>query len=518
MTPVAEAQWDTVLAENGWTLYDFMAMLCKTVMEREKREQEEWFDLARDDLAGCIQKAKSFFPWLEHSLVYYSDLKMMWSSGNTKLEGFEEREKRAVVLGILARLDTILALKENMSNFLIGRECPVIGDGDAGSSDSFYRFESLNPLTTDQYGILLPRYKCEWQRADDRSMEHLERNPLAIVLNNYFWAPKNEAYHVTHLYCDIRNTGADMGLLNKQPPFKIMTSPLARRAPFVAELNDATNQFFLWYTDRYDGELKDRAQKIFDYASKKKADIVLFPEMMGTEELLSFCAEYVGNAFDYMPKITLLPTYEYREGDKWYNSLRILDKNGECVYQYNKMYAFCFDKKEWEDCGKVKILHYSEPIEDNGEVCVIHAPGIGRIGTVICADVFKKGYLSMLLEDMNVTLLLLPVFSYGKEMMERALSPALKCACDVILCNTCAAWDAMLEEPEERKENRGYPSDFINLYYPCGHKQSGKPLFYSSGCVNCNETACHGCVFLAQPAKTHNGKSTMSKQIRLEEI
>lgn len=514
---MAGDQWGAASAGDGLTLYDFMAMLCKTVMERDKKEQEEWYELARDDLNGCVQKAKGCIPWLENSGVLYSDLDGMRLWNRTDFDSLEEEERRAVLLGILARLDIILSLEKNLPLFLTGRECPVIGEGDAGSSDSFYSFEALNPLTKDKYGILLPRLKCEWQR-EDRNIEYLEKNPLAVVLNNYFWVPQNESYHMTHLYCDIRGTGPNMGLIAKQPPFKIITSPLGRSAPFVAELDKEAKKFYLWYTDGCDGRLITQMEKILDYAGKKKADIALFPEMMGTEAVLKACEERIAGTFGHVPKITFLPTFEHKEGGKWYNTLRILDKNGECIYQYNKMYAFCFDKKEKEEYGNLEKAHYLEPIEGGREACVIHVPGIGRIGVLICADVFKKNYLPMLLEDMKITLLLLPVFSYGKEMMERALSPALKYACDVVLCNTCAAWDGMLDELEDRKENRGYLPDFINIYYPLGHKQMKKPPFYGLGCVDCHKTACHGCVFIAQPAKTHKGRSTMSKQIRLEAI
>lgn len=491
------------------TYYDILALLCYTVAQMEDHTKKDLYKLACQDLNGCTETACSRLTCLSRFPANYTDINLDIVSELKELAP-KETGSIKVLIGTIAKIDSLLPLEGNLSLFLMDKKCPVISDGDDGVSDCFYLFDALNTVTKDRFGILLPNLRCEWEKENARSSREMGMDPLSVLLRNYIWVPFDPRWNVRHLYCDIRNIGTNHALHKEKPPFRAVSSPLCSTAPFVVELDSESGAFFPRYSTLHDALLKERAKKIIDEAIEESADIVLFPEMMGTEELLRFCADYIADhESTLLPSITILPSCERQIDQKWSNSLRILDKNGDCVFQYSKKHPFRFDMKtEGNGC---KLLKYFEPIDDcDRQACVIHVPGIGRIGVFICSDVFLQGFLDMLVEQMKITLLLFPTFSPGSDQLLRSLSPAFQYVCDVLLCNTCAAWDNILLPLKERTKNENYDSSFITRYLPYGHRvRSGRDPFSDSTIpllVDCKGNNCEGCLFITELAKKYDGK------------
>ena len=491
------------------TYYDILAGLCYTVAQMEDNNRKDLYKLACQDLNGCTKLACSRLTCLSKNPANYSDINPNLESELREL-GSKETENYKVLIGAIAKIDSLLPLETNLPLFLMDKKCPVISHGDGGVSDSFYLFDALNTVTKDHFGVLLPNLRCEWEKENARSSREMGMDPLSVLLRNYIWVPSDPRWKVRHLYCDIRNIGINHALHKERPPFRAVSSPICSTAPFVVELDSQSGSFFPRYSTLHDALLKERAKRIIDEAVEESADIVLFPEMMGTEELLRFCADYIADhKSTHLPSITILPSCERQIDKKWSNSLRILDKDGNCVFQYRKKHPFRFDiKTEGNGC---KLLKYFEPIDDGDrQACVIHVPGIGRIGVFICSDVFLQGFLDMLVEQMKITLLLFPTFSPGSDQLLRSLSPAFQYVCDVLLCNTCAAWDDILLPLEKRTNNDNYDSSFITRYLPYGHRVcSGRDPFSDSTMplnVDCKGTNCEGCLFITEFAKKYDGK------------
>lgn len=505
---------------NPYTYYDLLALLCYSIHELEQDVQNNLAMYASSHFSQYINEANELiqrlFPKSSSVISGYSSLNWnVFTLLSAMLDNRKDLHGWAVILGLISLIDTKLPIDKNFVTFLEGRNCKVLDDEHAGVSESYYEFKALNCKTKDQYGLILPNLHCEWSKETSRTMDAVSFNPLSFALNNHIWVCKNDRWHITNLYCDFRNTGFNKARIEKEEPFKIVFSPLSKQAPFIINLNKETNLFYVHYLPQYNAILMERLRRIIDYAIKDKADIVVFPEMMGNDVCIQFCREYISMAFsEWRPKLFLLPSWEHEENGKWYNTLYALDRNGDCIFKYNKQHAFCLDKNTPDG---TEIVKYFEPIEADGNVYIVHVPGIGRIGMIICADAFEEGYLVRLVKELKITLLLYPTFTFGKDLMKRVIKYAEVFSCDVIFCNTCAAWDDALEPPENRKENNSFDSEFVGFYHPAGHKNYEEAAMKKLPFADCKGSVCQGCLFVTKLAKKYNTQFVASQQIRLEE-
>lgn len=108
-------------------------------------------------------------------------------------------------------------------------------------------------------------------------------------------------------------------------------------------------------------------------------------------------------------------------------------------------------------------------------------------------------------------------FKALKDLMKRVIKYAEVFSCDVIFCNTCAAWDDALEPPENRKENNSFDSEFVGFYHPAGHKNYEEAAMKKLPFADCKGSVCQGCLFVTKLAKKYNTQFVASQQIRLEE-
>ena len=493
--------------------FDVFAMLCFRIDSLDENIREKLFDAVDSDLDTYILRARKLFPWIslkgKTSIPTYHDIDgcdvdelLEFSKGN-------ELDDLGTILGLISLLDSTMDLSINFKSFIADKKCRVVSEDDDYLSDSFYAFDALNYNTKDDFGLVLPCVFCEWEKHSDRSLETVAFMPLALVLKNYLWVPSNSDWKVKNLFTDMKSVGIGSELISDMPPLKIISSPITNRSPFYAELNKVDREFYIHYQDIYNEIMLSRMKKVIEYSIRECADIVVFPEMMGTEYCISSCKDYIGGVASIKrPKLYILPSREYCKDGQWYNTVDILDEEGDCIFKYNKQHPFLYDHKE---SGKKKVT-YKEPIVPDNNVCVIHVSGIGRIGIIICSDIFKDGYLQWLINNFKLTLLLYPVYSHGKDLLVRNLSIAHTFSCDVLMCNTCAAWENFLIPPADRPNNDNFDSTFINMYYPYGHLPSKGGL----QTMICDKNECKGCVFVTSICKNYRCDTCLIEQIGLE--
>ena len=500
---------------------DLLAILCHYIYNLQPTEKKSLHKFASVKFSDFVELAMNQFP----------DLRSPFKEKRVNPDQFscipdlilsQSQEDKALLLGVIGSIDTMLdiGISESPPLFLQAKKCPQIDDLYGERSNSWYKCNALNKITNKQYGTLLPKLHCAWSKKTNRTIQSVGLDPLSFALLNFYWIPSGYSWDVTHLFCDFYGCGFNSK--NIDPNLKILSTPLDFQAPFLAVEDSDGQTFNIQYVTENDARLKARMKKIISQAVQREADIVLFPEMMGTPESIQYCKNCVSKNIDDLfahsrPKLILLPTREYQAKGKWINELDILDEEGKIIFRYHKQHPYYFDMKTVGENGKmVKRLYEPIGTDGDGKLCVIHIPGIGRIGVVICADIFAPGYLEHLVKHLKITLLLWPVFSFGIDSMQRALGPALTYSCDVVLCNTCAAWDETFEPLENRPKNIGFNKEFINVYYPYGHKEKN----IAKGCTvntNCSSDSCSGCVFLTEVPNTYDGVPTAPTQFRLEE-
>lgn len=510
-------------AVSTGSLYDFMAAFCFFVDSLEDEQKKELCRMFASDPNLYSKGVTAILPFLEPeagNVLYYS----LTTGQRSELQNFWHcalKEKDyALLLGALYLMDRGLSHKENLDIFFTGRAASLVDDPDNARSEQYISFKSLNETTADSCGLLLPRLFCMWEKRNSncnaRSVSDAALNPLSACLSNYYWVPKQQ-WDVTNFYADWSETGLEKSQLTAES-FVIVASPLDRHAPFTVDFVKAKpNRFEIHQFERYNDLIIPRFQATIDYAFRTSASIVVFPELMGTEECILKGEQYIAgqDASRNTPSLFLMPTIEAEHNGEWANTLRILDRNGDCIFHYHKQHPFRFDKKGY-DMMHSEIEHYYEPIHEDKRVCIFHVPGIGRIGVMICSDIFYEGYLEFLLRDLKLTLLLYPVFSSGRDLMERKLSMASTYSCDVVLCNTTAALDNMERSTDRKKQNGSAQEDFVCVYYPYGHKENAR----ISGKVDCclYDGQCTGCLFSICIASNYycNTVNEGIKQIKLE--
>ena len=127
------------------------------------------------------------------------------------------------------------------------------------------------------------------------------------------------------------------------------------------------------------------------------------------------------------------------------------------------------------------VGYYFEPIYPDDRLTILHLNKIGRVGILICADVFddviKEGYC----QKYDLDVLLIAAYTSGWDLFNRCATVMSDIYCEVLICNTCAAI-------KDEKTNEVYPI----AYYPWGHSHTES--HNKQKCKN----DCHGCAFCVE--------------------
>ena len=198
--------------------------------------------------------------------------------------------------------------------------------------------------------------------------------------------------------------------------------------------------------------LEDKVLKVIDKAAEIKADILMFPEMLGTKEIREqslerlACLEIETNGM-HPPSVTLLPTeWEYGncgEGaEPW--------KAGNNT---NTLYVACSgsliegegfketfrQQKQNPYLEKAAVLSGAvEDIKADKSINVLHIPNLGRIVFPICADLLAASYRKILIEVLGATLVLCPSFSKGFDDFIQLTNIGNPFGCRIVWCDSCA--------------------------------------------------------------------------------
>ncbi len=376
-------------------------------------------------------------------------------------------------LHLLACLDRAVDLEKGMEKFFSGF-CHVVNE-----------FTALNSNIDICSGKLIPKYMPKWKKIKEHTVTELAENPLSI-LQNYIWIDNREDgdWKIKNFYCpEWKYTG--------ETSFKIVCSPLINEEPFDWKTDDngEVNYFYVtgYFEDKKDTILK-RVENTIDYAARKGADIVLFPEMVAYPELHKSIKKYVHKKWDIItPKIIILPSSEYNKNTKWQDITYALDSSGDEIFEYCKQQPYQLDIEE--NIGDKKyVVKYFEPIEPDCKISIMHYIGVGRIGVCICSDLFNDKLMNLLFKTYDIDLLLIPSYSEGRDRFERSISNAMDAVCDVVWCNCCAAYVDSKKKAIDRKQP-------AVSYFPYGHsklKKSDKAEDYV-WLFRCSDCECKKC-------------------------
>lgn len=488
------------------TYYDLLAALCFSLSTLGERTKQKAYQLVTGNPERYRNSAAKEYPFLSNRgyerLTLYSDLRYEDARRILNLlDNVDNESSASIVLGIIMLVENLLDTEHNLSVFLSNKRCTSKEMGDV--SDTYFAFEGLNEKTLCIYGRLIPRERCSWARGKERNPDTVAQDPLSF-LKKHIWIAPTHDYSLVNLYTDF-NIPEGRGL-------RVVFSPLMDKAPFQTVPSQDLHTYEVQYDQSCIQQISKRIKAVIDWAIQENADIVFFPELMASQENIEECRTFIKEKWNCKnPHLLLLPTTERQNDGNWINQLTALDDAGNEIFSYHKQHPFQWDIKEHNSDDI--IAHRFEPIVADNIVYVLHAPGIGRIGFLICSDVFKPGYLEYLLQQLKLTVLLHSTFSAGKELMVRKLQQSVTASCDVVLCNTCAAWDQMEKPINDRNPVTVKENDFIYAYFPSGHKMHRM----CTTNITCSERACTGCGFFLELATSYTGSVVPPTQMFLGE-
>ena len=314
-------------------------------------------------------------------------------------------------------------------------------------------FQSLNDNAAEEGIFLAPRVPSLNDPFDQSSSKDAASKTWAFdwkgginqELGNTYYMEADQmlvahkAYTVVHIIVNGRPIGKALRIAASPisqgklllPP-TTYTTPDKRRCFSIDGLQDP---------DR----IQNRFRAAFLCAARHRADIVLFPEMLGDGSVLgseearnAFFAQLQEEAEDQgfpCPSLLLMPTWWH---DKR-NELYVLNAFGECVCVQQKQYPFVYPEGGQD---YLEDLSQASPI-----VYVLHIPKLGRITLPICKDYLTPDYRRFLVEVLRSTFLLCPSYSSGKFSFALTAPAQLPYGCYTAWINPCAA-----VPPEPKKD------------------------------------------------------------------
>lgn len=368
------------------------------------------------------------------------------------------------------------------------KDCPITDSSGVviGVSPHFKAFGALNPNSAEVWGSILPIVDCSWEKKSARNMETVSENPLSI-LEHHTWFENSSNYNLHNLF--YTGTFAGKDTLN------ILASPVTCVAPFRLLTSKETRKFKVEYDEAYQRKTAVLFESVASHTIDADVDIAIFPEMLGAEDVMCKTSNLYQEKWDgEKPILTLLPTREYcanADEQVFINELTVLDEDGSALFRYHKQHPFEYDKKTDGRRDNMKE-RYFEPINADHDLFVVHIPGIGRIGIMICSDIFDSDLREFLIKQNKLTLLLHPSFSSGWDLLERAYSTAVENSCDIVLCNTCSAVvsEGEIEKSPITRELQARVAANVCRYYAYGHR-SKKAYSISSMCDTSHCSSCY---------------------------
>ena len=456
--------------------YDVMALLCQKIRSLDKESQSQLYRKYFANIKAVDDTIETYFLFLSKR---NGSSNLYDSFSETEVEGivrYIEDNSPEYWLYLLVYLDGHISLENNFDKYCQKMVAPI---------QNVYYFKSL---AENSAGLIIPNFHSKWVKNNAHSSNELNEDPLSILIE-YIWVDKIDGWDVTNIYSPKWES-------NDKRAYVIVCSPLSDVCPFKFETYQHSDQNSFVITEYIEEEqckIKTRIEKTLSYANNKKASIVLFPELMVSRGTQSQCSGILKKHWEYeYPRIVCLPSSAFQEDREWKNQTQLLNDSGDALFIYNKQQAFQYEKDQ---------IKYFEPIKPDHQICIIHIKGIGRVGLVICADIFNTQIQEILYEKYRVDLILIMSYTCGTDQFLRDMAVAEKFSCDVVWCNSCSAYEMNSQDK------------YVVLYLSYGHKE--RKLYQISKCEKAN---CEGCGVSIVISPKYKGAGEIEQIFYSEEV
>lgn len=379
----------------------------------------------------------------------------------------------------LNAFEKIIQIEDNLLTLLV-----LLSKIDIYLKDDFFtifsfrqdykRINSLNNNVSETGIILLPRCKCAWEREHRLIQNGIE---LIHIMDNLYYIEADENGELESIQGEkfqIQNFLVKKSFFKQafdRGYLKVGFSPVTKEDCIKESVKinevDGGRKFSVELDADKKTFLMKRIERIMDEAKEQDVDIMIFPEMLGSDEINNFIKEKLMNSFgekEY-PSLVIAPSVWKNKR----NTCSIFSHLGDIIAEQDKQYPF-FWKKE---------AAY-EGIEPIRKIAIFHCNGIGRIAIIICADALSHEFKKILYEKLKISFLIIQSYSSGYYDFELAKSYSSNFDVAGIWINSCSALE---------KDNK-----CIGLGFQFGKKEyvQNEKKYYRCNCEMCEER----CLFM----------------------
>lgn len=303
--------------------------------------------------------------------------------------------------------------------------------------EEYEEIEGLNDNWKETGISILKRVSCAWQVRNIGSSEE-------SLLYNFCYIEKQEDIKISNHVLQ-RSSVLKSGKSN----LRVAISPLTKEEVVVfsepyERVNIHTKQkqhYFRVETIKNTEWLEQEIIRNMEYSGTHDVDILVFPEMLGSQEMLSNVLDlFQQNRDKKVPPLVVFPSiWEKTEDDRNNTNVSCLLLDGrQIMFRQNK--RICFYYKDKDGTKVFEDINRDPNVPDI--LNVLHIDGIGRICIIICYDYLHNENREMIRKIIKPTLICCPSFSTGSFNFQILQESGYYAGCNSIWCNTCSAANA----------------------------------------------------------------------------
>lgn len=359
----------------------------------------------------------------------------------------------------------------------------------ANFNSDYETYTALNDNFLDVNIGILPRIKCNW---DKRRIG----NAWEQLLENFYFIDYGKLNGMKVINHELNSN--IIGSRNRKS-LKIAISPLTKSSvvrfskPYErVDIKNGIKQNFF----RVEGV--DNEQELLQIvigniykAGKDGANILVFPEMLGTKSMLNeiLAMLQVQTENVDIPQLIIFPSiWEKTKNDIANTNMSCLILDGEeILYEQFKRKSF-----KYKNCG---ASVYEDIVHDNGHniINMLHINNIGRVCIIICYDYLDADNRSCIMDNLFPTLVCSPSFSTGSFDFNIVSEKYFDQGCNWVWCNTCSASNIT-----NKQENFDVIGIITTLSKRCNQTDASAFKKIFQGVNRCNKSDCLDCLFYAE--------------------
>ncbi|MBQ2802859.1 MAG: hypothetical protein IJF07_03065 [Lachnospiraceae bacterium] len=410
---------------EGSTVFDLLAMLCSKLSKNDEREAAiRWKTATEDTIEAFLAKYRNFIAIILNSSAHeYTFTSIECKYLNEELAKIEKWDKSKH-----EELFLLAVMVEKHIDVYSNWQCRGV----------CYLIKPLNVNFEDTGIRIYPYFSPRW------NLDKSERG------REFTWNDRFQNYQIIRKGDEapfevIMHYWNDEGLLQITEEgwiLKAAITPVMDNAQFMCK--DVSAQSGKGITIQGLANAKEVEQRVlqaFDVIFEKGYSLIMFPEVLGTKEVLEAIKDKMRMRPDCMT-LVFVPTI-CKDG---MNRLVVLGPGGVEVISKSKETPFILRDKDGN--SKVEHLHYTN------EVHVLITRELGNVAFPICSDLLDPFYYSLLLNVAHVNTILCPSCSPGIEAFKNTMLKGLASMLLSVWINTCSAKEV---------SNKGTISDTLGL-------------------------------------------------------